>query len=241
MGLKEPPLQLFDAPLRMDYGTTYLASNAGAAAYAPAPRVRARINKNASDSQTIIDNSGRAGGVTFAATSKLAQTADTTVLAHDYIRARPARDRRSASQTNYSLGAQQQPYSTQASRTFCRGEPVQQADIGGWRNADGSHKVDRAAMESLRRGGGGGEGSLGVGFDVITGAPRPRKRDDKLASVGPMRTLNTGARALDYGDGRVRFNPVTGRDERAHAAPPRDTAATLRRLDQPALLRTRPW
>jgi hypothetical protein len=97
------------------------------------------------------------------------------------------------------------------------------------------------------RGGGGGEGSLGVRFNVVTNAPQPSARQHVLQRTGPRVSANVTdpwrAGAGRFGEqlqpgGRV--DVLSGRLVLAAQAPPRATAQALRRPDE-AILRTRPW
>ena len=111
---------------------------------------------------------------------------------------------------------------------------MRQAEIGGWKHADGSYKSDNFAIVSLRRGGGGGEGALGVRFDLITGEAIPGCRTARRAIAGARRTLNMTA--VPTGEF---YNVATNRVADPGAVPGRDTPGRLRRRNDTAH-RTRP-
>ena len=112
---------------------------------------------------------------------------------------------------------------------------MRQAEIGGWKHADGSYKSDNFAIVSLRRGGGGGEGALGVRFNLITGEATPGVREARFATAGARKTLNmSGETPSDH------YNVATNREVDPGRVPGRDTPGKLRRPNA-TILRTRPW
>ena len=98
-----------------------------------------------------------------------------------------------------------------------------------------SYKKLQESIDSIRRGGGGGEGCLGISFNVVTGAEVPGIREHRRAIAGARRTQNITA----YHKHTDSYNVVTNRDVPA-APPPRMTAASLLRNDTISM-RTRPW
>ena len=90
--------------------------------------------------------------------------------------------------------------------------------------------------DSIKRGGGGGAGCLGISFNVITGEEIPGIREGKRAIYGARRTLNVTQYREHPGDS---YNPVTMRDVPA-TAPPHQTTEMLKRSED-VHLRTRPW
>lgn len=228
-------LVIFDKSLKTDYQTTYqlttqLARTARQSLALP------RIDKNASDRAAIINPDGFPPG--FKSTSRAEFHPDASALCATYKRERPAFDRVSSCKTNYSLGKAPFEAHTTHGAEFAhpRQQPrAAQAEIGGWKHADGSYKLDNAAIVSLRRGGGGGEGALGVRFDLITGEAIPGCRSARRAIAGARRTLNMTA--VPTGEF---YNVATNRVADPGAVPGRDTPGRLRRRNDTAH-RTRPY
>ena len=176
--------------------------------------------------------------LSFTSTSRAEFGSEQTAAGSTYVRQRPCYDRLSACSTNYSLG--NAPLVTRTTNDALLAHPLtrapaRQSDIGGWTRKDGSYKKVQEAIDSIRRGGGGGEGCLGISFNVVTGEEVPGVREKRRAIAGARRTLNSTA-FLTHEDS---YNVVTNRDV-PHRAPPRQTAASLRRVDDVAR-RTRPW
>lgn len=206
---------------------------------APLPK----INKNASDGAAIIDQSGAAFSK-FGSSSRDAYSKEASALSSAYRRERPAFDRITACKTNYELGrstaakcsASQISYTDPSSRPAAT-----QAAVGGWTHADGRYKMDESSIATIRRGGGGGEGCLGVQFNVLTGAPvhKGATRAERLQNTGPNSSLNACARATDTRQGNT-YNILSGKQSPTYVAPQRADPQNLKRPDQ-TLLRTRPW
>lgn len=124
--------------------------------------------------------------------------------------------------------------------------PPNHTDLSGSTLSDGSYRVDELARDSLRRGGGGGEGALGVRFDIINGTPDPKARDKVAMRAGPRVTLNKVEKELlhptdGWGDipGGMCIDVINGRDRLKHVAPERSADVPVR-FDT-AVGRTRPW
>lgn len=97
------------------------------------------------------------------------------------------------------------------------------------------------------RGGGGGEGALGVRFNVVTNTPRPNARQHTLLRTGPRVSANLTepwrAGSDRFGEAvpaGARVDVLSGKVRVAAQAPPRSTAQDLRQADE-NILRTRPW
>ena len=230
-----PKLVIFDKTLKTNYQTTYLAST-GLAYTAKQGPALPKINKNASDKAAIINPDGFP--VSFKTTSRAEFNPDATALCPTYAREQPCFDRVSSCKTNYTLGKAPFESTTTNSGTYDhprKREPAKQAEIGGWKHADGSYKRDNNAIVSLRRGGGGGEGALGVRFNLITGEEIPGVREDRRAIAGARRTLNMTAEKLGNN-----YNVTTNRFVDPGHVPGRDTPGMLKRPSDTAH-RTRPW
>lgn len=127
--------------------------------------------------------------------------------------------------------------------------PQAQAPIGGWTNADGTYRTEMESQEVVRRGGGGGEGNLGVRFSIITGKPDGSARGRNLQTTGPRKTLSrlpghhhyTPAEDTDrFGDSKQGFDLLApGRPAPQYSAPPVDPGGHVR-PNVPGLA-TRPW
>ena len=175
---------------KSDYESTYKAASAAAkqAVYVPMPR----INKNSSN-KAAIQGGGEVDVQSMYTTGAAAAYATGGVTAASFKRARPAEgyDRLTASRTNYRLGScDKQDYYTAHADQFIPPqwyESVQQATIGGWQSG-GSYKQDFESFDSIKRGGGGGQGCLGVPFNIVTGADSAT-REATRAHTGPRRAL----------------------------------------------------
>ena len=229
-------LVIFNKELKTDYRTTYGETTKLAHTARIGPALP-RIDKNASDKAAIINPDGFPAG--FKSTSRAEFHPDASALCSFYRQERPAFDRVSSCKTNYSLGRVPFERSTTNSKIYRhpRQHPaVVQAEIGGWKYADGGYKRDNFAIVSLRRGGGGGEGALGVRFNLITGEEMPRVREERRAMAGARKTYNrTGAEVL--GD---HYNVATNRYVDPGHVPGRDTPRKLQRQND-VVHRTRPW
>lgn len=228
-------LEIFDKTLKCDYRTTYLDSSKLAHTAKQGPALP-RINKNASEKEAIINPAGYPAS--FKSTSRAEFRPEASALSAVYEREKPAFDRVSSCKTNYSLGSA--PFETRTTNAHMylhpdKRAPARQPEIGGWKRADGSYKADNFAIVSLRRGGGGGEGALGVRFNIVTGEATPGVREARFATAGARKTLNmTGEKLSEH------YNVATNRHADPGHIPGRDTPGRLRRPDA-IILRTRPW
>lgn len=160
-------------------------------------------------------------------------------------------DRLNANRTNYSLGQ----YPTTELKTATaelqmkhpRDQPrVDQPAVGGSTLRDGSYRLDTFARDSVRRGGGGGEGVLGVRFDLINGREDEGARAKVAMRTGPRRTLNNAEKEVlhptdGWGDvpGGMYVDILTGKDRRKFDVPERGAGAPVR--SDTISGRTRPW
>lgn len=209
--------------------TTYGDSTREASSALPARLVR--VDKNASSLAT------RSGGRLLTSTLQTDFAEASSVLSPDYERARPKLDRAQASRTNYSLANDHSTLGdalSTAEADYSRPDsklPVQQPRLGGWTTRDGRYKLDMAALECIRRGGGGSGGALGLDFDIITGAAGT---DEKPG--GPKSSLNAAAR----GPPDTGYDIIQGRTRPKHRPPRMPDPDALKRPDTD-VLRTRPW
>lgn len=112
---------------------------------------------------------------------------------------------------------------------------------------DGSYRLDTFARDSVRRGGGGGEGILGVQFDIVNGRADPWARRKAAMRAGPRVTLNNVEKeALHPTDGwgdnisaGSYIDSVTGCERMNPQAPERGSGAPIR--SDTVIGRTRPW
>ena len=226
---------LFD-PTQKTGVTEYTTSTERAREGVAIPRIP-RVDKNASDKEAVIDSTGFPP--CFTSTNTAEFNRDTTTFSRRYVKREPCFDRQSSCATNYSLG--EAPFETKTTNDVLFAHPltkprVDQGEIGGWKHPDGSYKLEQDAIDSIKRGGGGGAGCLGISFNVITGEEIPGIREGKRAIYGARRTLNVTQWREHPGDS---YNPVTMRDVPA-TAPPHQTTEMLKRSED-VHLRTRPW
>lgn len=160
-------------------------------------------------------------------------------------------DRLTANRTNYSLGE----YDTGGLKTATQElqmkhprdqPPVDQAVIGGPTRSDGSYRLDEFARDSVRRGGGGGEGVLGVQFDIVNGRADGLAREKVGMRTGPRRTLNNAEKETlhptdGWGDvpGGMYVDILTGKDRKKFRTPERGSGAPVR--GDTVSGRTRAW
>jgi hypothetical protein len=224
------------------FETTYGSASADtkSAVYHPIPK----IDKNMSHGDSIQ------GGYSVPAHEMYttdAREAFSTggVQAASYKRARPPPgfDRLTANKTNYTLGKHAGSFSTAAAEHFpdpiATYGKVAQGTMGGWHHSDGSYHQGFESADAIKRGGGGGQGCLGLDFNIVTGAAS-NTRAATLAHCGPRRIASRlqAPESIDYAKQRVDI--VTGKTVAVAVRPPLDTAASLKRPNDP-ILRTRPW
>lgn len=159
-------------------------------------------------------------------------------------------DRLTANRTNYSLGQHPASLTTSTAELQTkhpREQPrVQQPAIGGSTLRDGSYRLDAVAKDSIRRGGGGGEGVLGVRFDIVNAREKNGARGEAGLRTGPRRSLDCAEkRSLHptdgWGDvpGGTAVDILTGSDTKLPKAPERGTGVLVR--SDTVIGRTRPW
>ena len=186
---------LFD-PTQKTGVTEYTTSTERAHEGVAIPRIP-RVDKNASDKEAVIDSTGFPP--CFTSTNTAEFNRDTTTFSRRYVKREPCFDRQSSCATNYSLG--EAPFETKTTNDVLFAHPltkprVDQGEIGGWKHPDGSYKLEQEAIDSIKRGGGGGAGCLGISFNVITGEEIPGIREGKRAIYGARRTLNVTSEAV---------------------------------------------
>lgn len=159
-------------------------------------------------------------------------------------------DRLTANRTNYSLGEYQAGFTTSTAELQTKHPrlqpPVEQPAIGGPTQRDGSYRLESFARDSVRRGGGGGEGALGVLFDIINGREDANSRQKVGMRTGPRASLNMAEKCTlhptdswgDVPDG-MSYDVITGKRLKKAEAPVRGTGAPVR--SDTVLGRTRPW
>lgn len=159
-------------------------------------------------------------------------------------------DRLTANRTNYSLGNHAAELTTATAELQMKHprdrSPADQPAMGGPTLSDGSYRLDAGARDSVRRGGGGGEGVFGVRFDIISGRGDEGAREKARMRAGPRRTLNNTEKGLlhptdGWGDvpGGMYVDILTGKERKKFEAPERGAGAPVR--SDTVSDRTRPW
>lgn len=191
--------------------------------------------------------------VIYNTTYRSDHSSSTSALSSDFVKGAPAFDRLSANKTNYDLATSSTHYNLQTTSHSHHANPsswevrrgFEKPVIGGWAKSNGDYCVDEASRGSVVRGGGGGEGSLGVRFDIVTNEARPNGRKEVALRTGPRVSVNVTdpwrASAGPYGEQTGGSTSIiSGKAQAPVAAPQRQTARDLLRPDQP-VLRTQPW
>lgn len=159
-------------------------------------------------------------------------------------------DRLTANRTNYSLGKHPAAFITATAELQTKDPreqpPVEQPAVGGSSLSRESYRLDTFARDSVRRGGGGGEGVLGVQFDIINGRRDDQARKKVKKRTGPRVSLNNVEKKIlhptdGWGDmrGRAYVDILTGKERKNFDVPERGTGAPVR--SDNILGRTRPW
>lgn len=159
-------------------------------------------------------------------------------------------DRLTANRTNYSLGDHSAELTTATAELQMKHPrdwpPVDQPAMGGPTRSDGSYRLDVGARDSVRRGGGGGEGVFGVRFDIINGRGDQGARDKVGMRAGPRKTLNNAEKrdlhpTDAWGDmpGGMCIDLLTGKERKRFEPPKRGAGAPVR--SDTVSGRTRPW
>lgn len=210
-----------------------------------------RVDKNASDKDAI---QGEQIGpysqphLVFQTTNKTQFHPSYTALSSQYERVGPAYDRISSCKTNYSLGEYKGGKAVSAAHTHHQHPsnhgPTQQANIGGWHGPEGTYRTDIENRDCIKRGGGGGEGSLGLRFNIVTGEKNDALRNHVKMRTGPRVTMNrkdAWRQGSDhFGDYSEPVSIITGKGKAPPVAPPRQHPDALMRPNQP-VLNTQPW
>ncbi|CBJ33056.1 hypothetical protein Esi_0413_0013 [Ectocarpus siliculosus] len=209
------------------------------------------VNKNASDEVFDGSYSPPPSDPRFSTVTRMELTKSVHTPGYAIRRPKEGFDRLNANRTNYSLG--QHPTTELKTATaelqmkHPRDQPrVDQPAVGGSTLRDGSYRLDTSARDSVRRGGGGGEGVLGVRFDVINGREDEGARGKVAMRTGPRRTLNNAEKEVlhptdGWGDvpGGMYVDILTGKDRRKFDVPERGAGAPVR--SDTVSGRTRPW
>ena len=241
-----------DAPL---FESTSHASSKNSASVPPEVLAlrQPRIDKNSSNKDAIQgDQRSYDPKNTYSTTYLNEYTRDASTCASTYQKQAPQFDRASANKTNYDIATSKTHYDLRASSHVYHASPAswqpregfEKAVIGGWTRQNGEYVQDEHSRGAIIRGGGGGEGSLGLRFDIITNRDRPNARNDVLMRTGPRACSVDAWRAETdrYGElpeGRT-VNVLTGKVAQVPNRPYQQTVEDLRRPDVP-VLRTRPW
>jgi len=118
-----------------------------------------------------------------------------------------------------------------------------QPNIGGWLTGPGgSYFKDIETYQNIARGGGGGEGNMGVEFNILTGQRDDGARGRTLARTGHRLSQDRAANhhRLPSGANRVEVDIITGKPKVNYVAPKAPTAEDLMKPNVPVLV-TRPW
>ncbi len=244
-----------DPPL---YESTAHASSKNSASVPPEVLAlrQPRIDKNASDKDAIQgEQSLYDANKTYGTTYLTEYTKDASALASNYKRQAPQFDRSSANKTNYDIATSKEHYDLRAASHAHHPNPAtwevrrgfEPPVIGGWTKPQtGEYVQDEYSRHAIMRGGGGGEGSLGLRFNLITNADTPDARNDVLMRTGPRVSGNVKdpwrMGTNQYGElpSGNHVDIVSGRERVPHKAPYAPTPQDLIRPNQP-ILRTRPW
>ena len=107
---------------------------------------------------------------------------------------------------------------------------------------NGSYFKDIETYKNITRGGGGGEGNLGLEFNILTNEHDYEARDRVLARTGARLSQDRAENHLRFPSGNDRnpINIITGKPKVQYEAPPQPTSESLRRPHVP-VLSTRPW
>jgi len=216
-----------------------------------------RINKNASDAEAIFGDASVPTSVQYTTESRENFHPSYSIESGSYSKAQPAPgfDRETSNRTNYDLGmpGEQGEYlsTTHAhmKNPLQRPDQPDQPNIGGWMTGplDGttgknSYFKDIETYRNLDRGGGGGEGTLGVDFNIITGEQDNEARGRVLARTGARLSQDRANNHYRYSSGfeRDERDIITGKPKQKYETPPQPTAEGLKRPNVPVLA-TRPW
>jgi len=119
----------------------------------------------------------------------------------------------------------------------------EQPNIGGWMTGpNGSYFKDIETYQNVARGGGGGEGNLGVEFNILTNATDAKGRERTMARTGHRISQDRAANHSRFSSGAERepADIITGKPKVDYRAPKAQTAEDLMKPRVPVLV-TRPW
>ncbi|GMH99554.1 hypothetical protein TrVE_jg3901 [Triparma verrucosa] len=234
----------------IQYVSTYQLSNSRAGdteGSVPFPK----LDKNASDKLAIFGDSNVPPSEHFNTENRLQFCQDYSVQSSIYSKASPAPgfDRETSNQTNYELGLPGEKgewisstHALQMTNPKDLEQPSQ-PNIGGWMTGpSGSYFKDIETYKNIERGGGGGEGNLGLEFNILTNQHDPRARGNVLARTGARLSQDRASNHQRFPSGKPReeIDIITGKPKVLYVAPQAETADSLRRPSQP-ILSTRPW
>lgn len=212
-----------------------------------------RVLKNGSDKGAIYGDNPSNPAVMYKTTYVSEFNKSSSAMSSEYVKGKPAFDRKSANKTNYDIAPSNSHHDLRSTSHIQHANPstweprrgFEKSVIGGWTKPNGDYCVDEASRGSVIRGGGGGEGSLGVRFNVVTNEADPNAREKAKCRSGPRVSINVKDPWLEgankYGEhtqGRVDI--LTGKMRANYEVPTRPTPENLQRPDATGL-RTRPW
>ncbi|GMH73210.1 hypothetical protein TL16_g06121 [Triparma laevis f. inornata] len=238
----------------IQYVSTYQLSNSRAGdteGSVPFPK----LDKNASDSRAIFGDANVPSAQHFQTENRIQFCSDYSVQSSIYEKQKPAEgfDRETSNQTNYELGLpgeqgewKSSTHALQMARES--NEPlgaaaIDQPNIGGWMTGPGgSYFKDIETYKNIERGGGGGEGNLGLEFNILTNQHDSKARGNILARTGARLSQDRASNHQRFPSGKPReeIDIITGKPKVMYQAPTAETAESLRRPAMP-ILSTRPW
>jgi hypothetical protein len=216
-----------------------------------------RIDKNASDAGAIFGDARVPSDVHFQTENRTEFNKRFSVNADSYSKRGPADgfDRATANRTNYDLGMPGEQgdwcsstHGLQQIRAEKGHYPESvempaQPNIGGWMTGPGgSYFKDIETYQNINRGGGGGEGNLGVEFNILTNAADHKARANTLARTGHRISQDRASNHQRFPSGkdRMEVDIITGKPKVQYRAPVAPTAEDLMKPNVPVLV-TRPW
>ncbi|GMH71635.1 hypothetical protein TrRE_jg1360 [Triparma retinervis] len=224
------------------FSTTYQAQTAQIANHTEPKVPFPRIDKNASDSRAIFGEANIPPARHFVTESRKRYNGESGVYSQGYERTRPKDgfDRETANRTNYSLGLPGEQgewvsstHALQMTHPASLSQPAQ-PNIGGWLTGPGgSYFKDIETYKNITRGGGGGEGNLGLEFNILTNQPDPTARSRISSIAGPRLSQDRANNHHRYSSGfeRDERDIITGKPVTKYRAPMQPTKESLKRPD----------